>query len=351
MRYFRILLFLAVFVCFTAINIAAQETEERVVDEVVAVVNEGVITLSKVRREVKGMVDANVQQGRKREDAQKEIDEKRGELIAKMINEELLAQKAKELGLDNEVEASVNGRFLEVMKQYNMKTLDALYAEMEKTGVDPQEIREGWRKQATNELVLQKEVQAKLYWGSTPKELKEYYEKNKAKFSKPETVTISELFLAFAGRDENVVREKAKKLLAQLKGGADFEKLVVENSDRPNAAETKGKVDKLNINELDPKFVTALKGVKVGGYTDVIEVSDIGVSILKVNERSDASSESVFDEKSVRLAIMSERVPAEQKKFMATLRSDSLIKINDRYRPLVSPILFADERKDKPENK
>lgn len=351
MRHFRFAIFLAAFVCLTTLNIVAQETEERVVDEVVAVVNEGVITLSKVRREAKGIVDSEVQQGKKREDVQKEIDDKRGELIANLINEELLMQKAKELGLDQEIEAGVNGRFLEVMKQYNLKTLDALYAEMEKTGVDPQEIREVWRKQFTKDAVLQKEVQAKLYWGSTPKELKEYFEKNKAKFTKPETVTISEIFLSFAGRDENAVREKAKQLLAQLKGGGDFDKLVVENSDRPNVAETKGKVDKMNVSELDPKFIAALKGVKVGGYTEPVEVGDVGINILRVDARSDASSESFFDEKAVRMAIMAERVPTEQKKFMATLRGDSLIKINDRYRPLVSPILFADERKDKPENK
>ena len=37
------------------------------------------------------------------------------------------------------------------------------------------------------------------------------------------------------------------------------------------------------------------------------------------------------------------------KTFMAKLREDSYIKLNDTYRPLVAPILFADERsKDKP---
>ena len=59
-----------------------------------------------------------------------------------------------------------------------------------------------------------------------------------------------------------------------------------------------------------------------------------------------ASSESHFDENAVRLAITSERAPEEQKKFMSALRSDSYIKISDTYRPLVAPILFADERKD-----
>jgi hypothetical protein len=58
----------------------------------------------------------------------------------------------------------------------------------------------------------------------------------------------------------------------------------------------------------------------------------------------------MFDEGAVRLAMMNEKVGAEQKKFMAQLREEAYIKISDTYRPIVSPILFADERTAKPGN-
>lgn len=329
----------------------AQETQERVVDEVVAQVNEGVITLSRIKREAKAIVDSEVQQGKTREAAQKMVDEKQGELIANLINEELLIQKAKELGMDTEIEASLNQKFLQIMKQYNMKTLDALYQEMEKTGVDPQEIREVWRKQAVRDAVLQKEVQSKVYWGASGKELKEYFEKNKTRFTKPETISISEIFLSFAGRDEAAVREKAKQLVAQLRAGADFAKVVAENSDRPDAAKTKGKVDTMNLKDLDEKFAAAIKNLKAGGYSDPIEVDQIGINILRVDQRTQASSESFYDENAVRMAILAEKAPAAQKEFMASLRQDSYIKISENYRPIVAPILFAEERKEKASNK
>ncbi len=351
MRQFGSKFFFLASLLLVAVSVSAQETEERVVDEVVAQVNDGVITLSKVKREVKGIVDAEVQSGKKRDEVEKTVEEKKGELIAGLINEELLVQKAKDLGLDSEIEANLNQRFLQIMKQYNMKTLDALYSEMEKTGVNPQEIREVWRKQATRDLVLQKEVQSKVYWLSSGKDLKEYFEKNKARFTKPETVSISEIFLNFAGRDENAVREKAKQLVAQLRSGADFAKLVVENSDRPDAAQTKGKVDTLNVKDLDDKFLVALKDLKIGGYTDPIEIDQNGVNILRLDERSKASNESFYDENAVRLAILTEREPDARKKFMASLRGDSYIKINENYRAQVAPILFAEERKAAPETK
>jgi peptidyl-prolyl cis-trans isomerase SurA len=344
MRLFASFIFLIAISLFAGSAVIAQETEERVVDEVVAVVNEGVITLSKVKREQKSIVDTEVQQGKKREEVEKMVDERRGEMIANLVYEELIMQKAKELGYENEVDANVNRRFLEIMKQYNLKTLDALYAEMEKTGVNPQEIRELWKKQATREMLIQKEVQAKIYWGASAKEVKDYYEAHKDKFTKPETVTLGEIFLSYAGRDENAVREKAKQLLADLRKGGDFEKIAKENSD-PVVVTVDGA--KKRMTDLLPLVVTALKGVNVGGYTEPIVADQVGVVILKVEAHEKATSESYFDEAAVRMAIVAEKAPEEQKKFLASLRGDAYIKISDSYRPTVSPILFAEDRKEK----
>ncbi|MFN6963791.1 MAG: peptidyl-prolyl cis-trans isomerase [Pyrinomonadaceae bacterium] len=351
MRVFKRAVVLSFAMLVAAFSTAAQESDVKVVDEVVAQVNDGVITLSKIKREMKLAVDSLVQEGKKRDEAQKIVEGKRGDLIANLINEELMMQRGKELGVEQDVEASLNSRFLQIMKQYNLKTLDQLYEEMQKQGIDPQELKDNWRRQATRDEVFRREVQSKVYWAPTPTELKEYYEKNKSKFAKPEKVTLSEIFLSFAGRDEAAVREKARQLVAQLRAGADFTKAVLDNSDRPGAAESKGKVDTFTVNDLDDKYKKALAGVKVGGYTDPIEVDGLGVNILRVDERIDASSESVFDESAVRLAILNEKAPSETKKFMSKLREEAYIKISESYRAEVSPILFADERTAKNDTK
>jgi len=349
MRYFRYLLVSAFISVFFTTAAFSQETQTRVVDEVVAQVNEGVITLSRIKREMKNIVDSFVEQGKTKEEAQKMVEERQGELIANLINEELLIQKAKELGLDNDIDAGLNQRFVDIMKQYNLKTIEALYAEMEKTGVDPKELRESWRKQATRDRVVQREVQSKLYWEPNGKQLKDYYEKNKAKFTKAETVSFSEIFLGYAGRDETAVKDKAKQIYAQLKAGGDFAKIAKEN-DPGIVTQGTGKAEKLRTDDLVAVLAKPIKGLKVGEYTEPFEADQLGMVILRIDEREMASNESEFDESAVRLAMMNERAPTEQKKFMAKLRDDSYIKISDSYRPLVSPILFADERKEKPGN-
>lgn len=344
MRYISFAVFVIAVLIFSNSTIQAQETEAKVVDQVIAQVNDGVITLSQIRREMQEAIDSFVKEGKTPEQAKAEVEAKQGELIASIINEELIVQKGKELGVDADVEAQINQRFAGIMKEQNIKTLDALYKEMEKGGLDPQGVRELWRKQIIRDTVMRREVDGKLYYGFTSKEIKAYYEANKAKFTKPETITMSEIFLSFAGRDEAAVREKAKLLVAQARGGADFTKLVEENSDRPNAKETKGKVPTLKVSELEKTFAEPLKNVKAGGVSEPIELPE-GIEILRVDERTAASSESVFDEDAVRNALTYEKMPEERKKFMTTLRRDAYIKISEEYRPIVSPILFADDRK------
>ncbi len=350
MKLFRIAGLMCIGLLLLAGAVVAQETETKVVDEVVAQVNDGVITLSGIKRETKSIIEIELQKGTKREDAEKMVAEKKGEMIANLINEELLIQKAKELGLESEVDAAINGRFVEIMKQNDMKTLEAMYEEMRKQGVDPADIRELWRKQITRERVLQREVQSKLYWSFNGKEIKEYFEKNKSKFTKPEMIGLSELFLSFAGRDPATVRERAKKLVAEARSGSDFGKLVAANSDRPDAAKTFGKFEALPVRDLNPVFSKVLGALKAGSITDPVEADETGISILRVDERTEASSDAQFDEGAVRLAMMNEKIGAEQKKFMAQLREEAYIKISDTYRPIVSPILFADERTAKPGN-
>jgi hypothetical protein len=66
-----------------------------------------------------------------------------------------------------------------------------------------------------------------------------------------------------------------------------------------------------------------------------------------VDAREAASNESVFDENAVRSAMLQQNFPAAQKKFFTTMREEAYIKISDTYRPIVAPILFAEERKEK----
>ncbi len=87
MKFINSAIFLVAVLIFSSFPAFAQETEAVVVDEVVAQVNDGVITLSRIKREIKSSIDSIVAEGKMtKEQAKTEVESKQGELIANLIN-------------------------------------------------------------------------------------------------------------------------------------------------------------------------------------------------------------------------------------------------------------------------
>jgi peptidyl-prolyl cis-trans isomerase SurA len=321
----------------------AQEGELQVVDEVIAQINDDVITLSMLKRESKERIDSLKQSGMSDQEATAEVSKRQAELIATLVNEALLLQKGKELEFSNEVEAEVNRRMLEVAKDQGITTIEKLDAAMRASGVDPVATRQTLRTEIMKQMVIQQEVDRKLFLGPTVDELKKYFQEHQAKFLKPESVTISEIFLSSAGKNEAEVKARALELVAQLRAGADFKKVAAANSEREvngvrTAAENGGTVGAFEMPNLRQDIADSVKNVKVGGVSEPLRSND-GYQILRVDERTPASTVASFNENQVREAITIERSPTSREEYLQTLRNEAYIKISDNYRAAVAPIL------------
>ena len=82
------------------------------------------------------------------------------------------------------------------------------------------------------QAVIQQEVDRKVFFGWTMDELKKYFQEHQDKFRKPESITISEIYLSAAGKNEAEVKARALELVKQLRAGADFAKVASANSER-----------------------------------------------------------------------------------------------------------------------
>lgn len=358
-------IFVALFL-FSSVTTFAQEGEPVVIDEVIAQANDGVITLSQFKREIAEQIETLMQLGKSKADAEKEVEGKKGQLIVILIDDILLMQKGKELGLSEDVEAEVNRRLLEIGRQQGINTIEELYKQMRASNVEPEAIKQRFRIGIMRDMVLSRDVDARIYFNLSDKELKEYFEKHPDKFKKQEEVKLSEIFLSFAGRNEEDVKKKAEQIVAQIRGGADFANLAATYSERTDqqgnrtAPKDKGFVGAFTLDQLLPLFVDAIKGVKAGGVTEPIKV-DEGLEILRVDERIAGSDKPTFEENRVRQAIMQERAPQERKKYVENLRAESYVKIAKDYQPLVANLLASpttptaasttDKKKDKDKNK
>src|SRR5882724_7155398 len=124
------LFLLAAFVISPALA-RAQEGEPVVVDEVIAQVNDGVVTLSQLKREMKERVDTLKQSGMTEQQANAEVQAHKADLIFILISEQL--------------EAEVNKRMLETAKENNINSMDKLCEAMTQAGLSCEEVRRTMR--------------------------------------------------------------------------------------------------------------------------------------------------------------------------------------------------------------
>ena len=192
---------------------AQEEAPPTVLDEPIAQVDNYVIMLSQLKRENAEFRDVLMKGSPSRqpltaEQAEAEIQKRQAEIILNLINEALLVQRGKDMPrMTEEVEAEVNREVLRVAKSSGLTTLEELEEGMRREGLSLSDIKETLRRQFMRQAVLQREVDAKVYYGLTDKELRDFYNANRPRFI---SVTLSELFLGLAGRSEEEVRAKAE---------------------------------------------------------------------------------------------------------------------------------------------
>jgi parvulin-like peptidyl-prolyl isomerase len=329
---------------FQPARVMAQEGEVVVVDEVIAQINDDVITLSMLKRETKERVDSLMQQrGLTEQQANDEVAKHQPELIATLINEKLLLQKGKELDLATDIEAEVNRRMLSIAQEQGINSIQKLEEAMRQSKIDPNSVRETMRAEMMKQAVLQQEVDRRVYLGFSPDEVKKYYDSHQDKFRTPESITLSEIYLSTNNKDDASVNARVVELVAQARAGADFGALAAANSEREKngqrtAPQDKGVVGTFEVANLRDDLVGALKDVKVGGVSEPIKTQE-GYQILKVDARTAPGTKPTFNENKVREAMLLEHQDQEREIYVQTLRNEAFIKITDSYQASVLPLL------------
>src|ERR1051326_7090828 len=216
---------------------------------------------------------------------------------------------------------------------------------MKQEGMSLSEVQDTLRRQYMKQAVLQHEVDAKIYFGLTDKELHEYYDAHRDKFA---SVTLSEIFLSLAGRTDADVKAHAEQLAAQARAaGANFGTLAEKNSEHDSKkaggllTDEEGKARWFLVSDLSPAIADAIKGLTPGGVTAPIK-TDEGYLILRLNEREDA-----FKENFVRGMITAEKSEKAHDDYLKSLRQDAYIKAADNYREVVQPMLDKDKQENK----
>ena len=317
-----------------ALSTAARAQEPELVNEIVARINNDIIT----RADYLNAMDAfkeeltRQMQGKSSEELTAEFERLKSSVLDYMIDDLLLEQKAKELNID--VEAEVNQQMLQIAKDSNLKGITELEQAMRTQGVDPESARNTLRKRLQQQIVVQREVLQPIYARLSEKERRDFYEKHKDAFTTPGEVTLSEIFLPLEGHTAAEVEQRARRLVEELRAGQSFVEAAKTNSPASRASRALGgKMGTFKAGDLNPDITAAISTLKVGEVTEPIRQQD-GFQIIRLDERKAAAARPFEDpevQQTVGRAATMEQAEDARKKYLKKLRDEAFIEIAKGY--------------------
>jgi peptidyl-prolyl cis-trans isomerase SurA len=303
-----------------------------VIDEIVAKVNDDVITKSDLDTEEQGMLQDLYRRHSGTElDAQ--VAQAKKELLRRMIDNRVLGQRAAHI-FDV---AKMQDFYLEQFKnQQNIKSdkeLEKLLSAQDMTIAD---LKKKLVETFSPQQVVHAEVSDRI--AVSEKDERAYYDAHTAEFEIPAEATVREIVLKASSADRDAKRAQAETIRAKAaEPGADFTAMASELSDAGTKA-AGGLLGTVKKGDLAAPLESAAFTIPVGTVSQVIE-AEYGFHILKVDARTDAEVKPFDDVKAdIESKIENERFAVEYKKYMIKAWSEATIWISPKYQDRLSPI-------------
>lgn len=255
-----------------------------IVDRVVAVVNDEVITLSEVNEEGKAMLQRMAETAPPDElaDALRQV---RQTVIEKLIEKKIMLQEAAKANItvsDDEVDAA----FKRILER-NATTSDQFRNQLAQMGMTEAQFRENLRDQVLSSKLVNYEIRSKLIISED--RIIDYYDTHYTERVSEGGFYLLQIGISFAEEeggtaDPAVRRQKAlaraEEIRSRALAGDDFRELARKYSELPSAVDG-GDIGVLNKEDMSPSMLEAIMRTKPGEITDIIETPS-GVQFFKV---------------------------------------------------------------------
>ncbi|HUV51056.1 MAG TPA: SurA N-terminal domain-containing protein [Anaerolineae bacterium] len=270
---------------FTPFNIA---DSAEVVDRIVAVVNDDIITFSELNQFIKPYADKIKTLGYPPEKEREMLFKMRDDILSQLIDQKLTDQEIKRFKIsvsEKEIDAAV-----ERIKEINYYSDEELRQELAGQGLNMGEYRKNIREQILRAKLVNLEIKSKVV--ITRQDVKSYYEAHSDKYCGEKKYRLWNIIMKVPpSADEakmSSIQKSMQAVLAKLKAGQPFEEMAESYS------ESSGSLDLglFAINELSPQLQEAIKGLGSGEFTSVLD-TDYGYQIFYISEVIDSPGKSL----------------------------------------------------------
>jgi len=295
----------------------------KVVEEIIARVNNEVITLSDLERARNAMTDEARQDCRNctPQQLQTLVAEKEKNLLRDLIDQSLLVQRGKDLGV--KVDADVVRRLDQIRQQNNIASMEDLEKKVDESGVNFEDFKNGIRNNLLTQEVIHREVGSRIIIAH--EEVQKYYDEHKSEFRRPEQVVLREMVVSTDGKKDEEIPElekKAKNLLERVKKGEDFGELAKRYSEG-TTAKNGGELGVFERGQLSKELEDLVFKMNRNQLTDAIRIKT-GFLILQVQQRYEAGLQPLDKvENEIMNKLYVGRMEPALRSYLQTLRQDS----------------------------
>jgi peptidyl-prolyl cis-trans isomerase SurA len=300
------------------------------VEEIVAKVNGDIITRSEIERARRQLEAELKARGMKSPELEKVVAEREKDALRERIDQLLLVQKGKELGIS--VDQDVSKYLADIQLKANLPDPEKFQQYIrEQSGQTFEDFKSEVRNGYLTQRVIRQEVGGRL---TVPRaELEKYYNENKSKYMREDRVFLREILVSTEGKDAAGIaaaEKKARDLSARAKKGEKFPELARAHSDATTKEEY-GELGGFKLTELDKSIRDIVAPVDRGFVTDPIRIAN-GFLILKVEEKHKAGQASFEEvEQEVMNELIQPKFQPQVRQFLTKLRYESFLEIKPGY--------------------
>jgi peptidyl-prolyl cis-trans isomerase SurA len=322
----------AAFICFFFLSAPlTAQTKSRVVEEIIVRVNNEIITRTDLERSHATLQEEARQDcaNCRPEQLQLALADKEKNLLRDLIDQSLLVQRAKDMGIS--VDTEVVRRLDQIRQQNHIESMEDLERKVNESGTNFEDFKNNIRNQLLTQEVIRREVGSRIIIDH--EEIQKYYDAHKQEFQRPEQVYLREIFVSTDGKNDPEIPElekKAQKLVERVKNGEDFGELAKRYSDG-TTAKSGGELGVFERGQLAKDIEDKVFKLNKGQMTEVIRTKT-GFLVLRVEQRFEAGLQPIEKvESEIMNRLYSQKMEPALRKYLRTLREDSYVVVKPGY--------------------
>ena len=309
--------------------VSLQAQEVVLLDEIVAKVNDELITMTDLNQELQ-QLRAGLQQGNPNPQAlEQEFQQQKRGVLRTMIQNRLLVQRAEEVGMTSDIDAQVAATLEEMREASGIPDMEVLDQYLRQQGSSLARYTETLRERMIIDTLLGQFVYGKITL-LTP-EIQAYYDEHIDRFTDKAEVELQEILFLKEGKQISALRSRAEEALGKLRSSEAFEDLAREYSEGPSASRG-GNIGSFKQGSMAAPIEEVVFRMEEGEVSGIIE-TDYGLQILRVLSKKEPYKRPVDE---VRAEISQElyQIKAEPdlREFMDDVREQSYIYVAPEYR-------------------